>query len=101
MSVQAASLSTRYVQAAAMWRSAQKYHQKLMDGISGEDLQKWEAEMSHAERMRKQDKSFMDIIGAKQAESHDAAQADDAGDAEASRGPHQWLRMAIKIEQKQ
>jgi hypothetical protein len=75
MGFEAASLSSRYVQAAAMWRSAEAYYKKLMNGISGEDVQTWEAEISHAEGMRKQDKSFMDLIGAKQQAPDVAAHA--------------------------
>lgn len=84
-----------------MWRSARDYHVKLMVGIPGEDLQRWEAEILHAERMRKQDKSLMDIIGAKQPESANATEAENAENAEDARGQHQWLRMAIEMEQKQ
>jgi hypothetical protein len=84
-----------------MWRSAQAYHKKLIEGISGVDLQTWEAEISRAEDMRKQDKSVMDIIGAKQPQCHDADGPEDAAGAKNADPPEQWLRLAIQIEQKQ
>jgi hypothetical protein len=104
--IPAGSLSSRYVQAAAMCRSAQNYHNKLMEGILGADLQTWEAEITHAERMRKEDKSVMDIIGATEPQSLEAnaeapGDAEIGGAADAARGPNQWLRLAIQIEQKQ
>jgi hypothetical protein len=84
-----------------MWRSAQEYYLNLIQGISGEDRQKWEAEILNAETMRKQDISLMDIIGAKEPQSHNAERTGDAEGAENARGPHEWLRMAIQIEAKQ
>lgn len=44
----------------------------------------------------------MDIIGAKEPQSHDAGYAGLAADAESgARGPQEWLKMAIQIEAKQ
>jgi hypothetical protein len=102
MAFQAASLSSRYVQAAAMSRSAREYHLNLIQGISDGDRQIWEAGILHAESMRQQDKSLMDIIGAKEPQSHDAGYAGPAADAESgARGPQEWLKMAIQVEAKQ
>ena len=93
------SLCHRFIQAAAMSLSTDKYHDRLTDTIDQEWVNRWELEIESAERERKQNISVMDIMGATKPQQEGLV-APEHGTA--ARDPmSEWIQMAIDIEEKQ
>jgi hypothetical protein len=94
-------LENRYVQAAATSKKAQLYYQNIVEGISTSDLEAWELEIQVAESSRLNDRSAMDILGAREfnqdiyAASAESDRNSDAGSA------GEWIQLAMDMEEKQ
>ena len=86
--------------AAGTCECAQRYYQKLVQGIQKNDLSKWENEIKNAEEIRLQDRSAMDILGAKVL-IHVPAAAGEVEENGNSASDVDWIQLALTIEEKQ
>lgn len=73
----------------------------MVNGISEIDLEEWETEIHHAEENRLQDRSLMDIIGAKQHNRDRAAVSLSMNSGPIGSSVTDWIRTAIDIEEQQ
>jgi hypothetical protein len=92
------TLTTRYVEATQMARSANQYYHDLVQGIDSKDIAGWEAEITYSENNRSHDKSLMDIIGARRSPSGTTPAP---MPSPMPRPLTDWIHLAIDIEEKQ
>lgn len=71
----------------------------MLQGIQEVDRAKWEMEISHAEEIRLQDRTAMDILGAK--EINDTAAPGEVEDIDNIVSDIDWIQLALTIEEKQ
>jgi hypothetical protein len=70
-------------------------------GISTSDLEAWELEIQIAESSRLNDRSAMDILGAREF-NEDVSAASGVSDQQVEAGSAgEWIELAIDIEEKQ
>jgi hypothetical protein len=81
--------------------SANRYYEKLVDGVNDIDLRQWEDEIRHAENTRLQDRSVMDILGAKSLQRDQAADEAQSDNGSGHKSDIEWIQLAINIEEKQ
>ena len=94
------SLIDNYNLAAGTSECADAYFSNLTDGISQANLLRWEAEIVEAETKRMNDRSVMDILGAKEVHHNTAVSTSAIVDV----GPEtaaDWIQLALNIEEKQ
>jgi hypothetical protein len=97
----AASLVDRYKEAAETSQKFQMYYEKMVQGISNEDLVEWEEKIQTAESARMRDRSVMDILGAKEIEVEVSA-ASQQSDPNLEHGSvAEWIKLALDIEELQ
>lgn len=99
--VSAVSLVDKFNVAADTSQLARGYYEKLVKGISDIDLKQWEKEIKTAEDTRLEDRSVMDILGAKEP-GHDQSTSAAASEGECEHGSdEEWIQLAMNIEEKQ
>jgi len=93
------ALCDRFGYAAEMADAADEYYRGLCNGINEADMEEWETNIKLAERLRLEDRSVMDILGATQVHQENGlgqGEDDPAGGAAA-----EWIQLAINIEESQ
>jgi hypothetical protein len=89
----------RYLQAAETSQIAQKYYNNLVQGIDPIDQNEWERQIQNAELTRLQDRTVMDILGAKQLVTDTVAAAASADITSRDSSITDWIQLAIEIEE--
>ena len=76
-----------------------------MKGINYIDIEKWDREIKEAEAGRLNDRSLMDIIGAKEIHREAAAAATCTSASDTGENTNgtdiEWIQLALNIEEKQ
>ena len=78
---------------------AQKYYNNLVQGIDPIDQNKWERQIQNAELTRLQDRTIMDILGAKQLVKDTVAAAASTDITLCDSSITDWIQLAIEIEE--
>lgn len=94
------SLIDKFNLAAGTSECADAYFSNLTDGISQANLQRWEADVMEAEAKRMDDRSVMDILGAKEV-NHIAAVSTSENIDVGLETAADWIQLALNIEEKQ
>lgn len=95
------TLVDKYNVATSTRLSANRYYEKLVEGINEIDLRQWEKDITHAESNRLRERNVMDILGAKPLQRADTAANFQSDSGHGSKSDDEWIQLAINIEEKQ
>ena len=89
----------RYLQAAETSQIAEKYYNNLVQEIDPIDQNEWERQIQNAEITCLQDRTVMDILGAKRPVKDIVAATASADITSRNSSITDWIQLAIEIEE--